>query len=147
MRLARLRRATNPEVSQAPGRTAAVPSGTQSGTTKASWVAVKRVVSGPGNGIAKDCTPPPQVVPAKPRKWLRLVGGLAVFLLSDGYLANGSEPWRVPEVDELPDLRVQFAQGGGARAGGLAGGAHDAAADDQEALPTAAVGPSPLEGM
>ncbi|MER5659192.1 2-oxoglutarate ferredoxin oxidoreductase subunit alpha, partial [Streptomyces sp. NPDC002131] len=33
-----------------------------------------------------------------------------VFLLSDGYLANGSEPWRVPESDELPDLRVQFAQ-------------------------------------
>jgi 2-oxoglutarate/2-oxoacid ferredoxin oxidoreductase subunit alpha len=31
-----------------------------------------------------------------------------VFLLSDGYLANGSEPWRVPETDELPDLRVQF---------------------------------------
>ncbi|GAA4074364.1 MULTISPECIES: 2-oxoacid:acceptor oxidoreductase subunit alpha [Streptomyces] len=34
-----------------------------------------------------------------------------VFLLSDGYLANGSEPWRVPELDELPDLRVQFASG------------------------------------
>jgi 2-oxoglutarate ferredoxin oxidoreductase subunit alpha len=34
-----------------------------------------------------------------------------VFLLSDGYLANGSEPWRVPDVGELPDLRVQFAQG------------------------------------
>jgi 2-oxoglutarate ferredoxin oxidoreductase subunit alpha len=34
-----------------------------------------------------------------------------VFLLSDGYLANGSEPWRVPDVEELPDLRVQFAQG------------------------------------
>ncbi|WP_328537259.1 2-oxoacid:acceptor oxidoreductase subunit alpha [Streptomyces sp. NBC_00344] len=34
-----------------------------------------------------------------------------VFLLSDGYLANGSEPWRIPEVDELPDLRVQFASG------------------------------------
>jgi 2-oxoglutarate/2-oxoacid ferredoxin oxidoreductase subunit alpha len=33
-----------------------------------------------------------------------------VFLLSDGYLANGSEPWRVPDVDELPDLRVSFAQ-------------------------------------
>ncbi|EMF01089.1 2-oxoacid:acceptor oxidoreductase subunit alpha [Streptomyces mobaraensis NBRC 13819 = DSM 40847] len=32
-----------------------------------------------------------------------------VFLLSDGYLANGSEPWRIPEQDELPDLRVQFA--------------------------------------
>ncbi|WP_406133428.1 2-oxoacid:acceptor oxidoreductase subunit alpha [Streptomyces anthocyanicus] len=34
-----------------------------------------------------------------------------VFLLSDGYLANGSEPWRIPEPDELPDLTVQFAQG------------------------------------
>ncbi|MFD8094294.1 2-oxoacid:acceptor oxidoreductase subunit alpha [Streptomyces malaysiensis] len=34
-----------------------------------------------------------------------------VFLLSDGYLANGSEPWRVPDVDELPDLRVRFATG------------------------------------
>ncbi|WP_406343071.1 2-oxoacid:acceptor oxidoreductase subunit alpha [Streptomyces sp. NBC_00648] len=32
-----------------------------------------------------------------------------VFLLSDGYLANGSEPWRIPDTDELPDLRVQFA--------------------------------------
>ncbi|WP_405778091.1 2-oxoacid:acceptor oxidoreductase subunit alpha [Streptomyces sp. NBC_00859] len=31
-----------------------------------------------------------------------------VLLLSDGYLANGSEPWRVPEAAELPDLRVQF---------------------------------------
>ncbi|WP_369162311.1 2-oxoacid:acceptor oxidoreductase subunit alpha [Streptomyces sp. R02] len=34
-----------------------------------------------------------------------------VFLLSDGYLANGSEPWRIPETGELPDLTVQFAQG------------------------------------
>ncbi|MEV6760924.1 2-oxoacid:acceptor oxidoreductase subunit alpha [Streptomyces sp. NPDC051105] len=34
-----------------------------------------------------------------------------VMLLSDGYLANGSEPWRIPELEELPDLRVQFAQG------------------------------------
>ncbi|MEU0472205.1 2-oxoacid:acceptor oxidoreductase subunit alpha [Streptomyces olivaceus] len=34
-----------------------------------------------------------------------------VFLLSDGYLANGSEPWRVPEPGELPDLAVRFAQG------------------------------------
>ena len=32
-----------------------------------------------------------------------------VFLLSDGYLANGSEPWRIPDVAELPDLRVDFA--------------------------------------
>jgi 2-oxoglutarate/2-oxoacid ferredoxin oxidoreductase subunit alpha len=32
-----------------------------------------------------------------------------VFLLSDGYLANGSEPWMLPDVDALPDLRVMFA--------------------------------------
>ena len=34
-----------------------------------------------------------------------------VFLLSDGYLANGAEPWRIPDVDDLPDLRplVAFA--------------------------------------
>ena len=32
-----------------------------------------------------------------------------VLLLSDGYLANGSEPWRVPDVASLPDLRVDFA--------------------------------------
>ncbi len=32
-----------------------------------------------------------------------------VFLLSDGYLANGAEPWRVPEVASLPDLSVTFA--------------------------------------
>ncbi|MFR9675351.1 2-oxoacid:acceptor oxidoreductase subunit alpha [Streptomyces sp. TR06-5] len=34
-----------------------------------------------------------------------------VFLLSDGYLANGSEPWRIPQPDELPDLRTRFATG------------------------------------
>jgi 2-oxoglutarate ferredoxin oxidoreductase subunit alpha len=29
-----------------------------------------------------------------------------VILLSDGYLGNGAEPWRIPDVDDLPDLRV-----------------------------------------
>jgi 2-oxoglutarate ferredoxin oxidoreductase subunit alpha len=32
-----------------------------------------------------------------------------VILLSDGAIANGSEPWRLPEEDELPDLTVEFA--------------------------------------
>ncbi len=32
-----------------------------------------------------------------------------VIVLSDGYLANGSEPWRIPDLAELPDLRSQFA--------------------------------------
>jgi 2-oxoglutarate ferredoxin oxidoreductase subunit alpha len=32
-----------------------------------------------------------------------------VILLSDGYIANGSEPWRLPDLADLPDMRVQFA--------------------------------------
>ena len=32
-----------------------------------------------------------------------------VILLSDNYVANGSEPWLLPDVASLPDLRVQFA--------------------------------------
>ncbi|PSL54855.1 2-oxoglutarate ferredoxin oxidoreductase subunit alpha [Saccharothrix carnea] len=32
-----------------------------------------------------------------------------VLLLSDGAIANGSEPWLIPEVSELPDLGVEFA--------------------------------------
>jgi 2-oxoglutarate/2-oxoacid ferredoxin oxidoreductase subunit alpha len=32
-----------------------------------------------------------------------------VFFLSDGYLANGSEPWKIPSLSELPDLQVEFA--------------------------------------
>jgi 2-oxoglutarate ferredoxin oxidoreductase subunit alpha len=31
-----------------------------------------------------------------------------VIILSDGYLANGSEPWRIPAVDSLPRLRNEF---------------------------------------
>ena len=34
-----------------------------------------------------------------------------VFLLSDAYLANGSEPWRIPDVASLPAVPVEFAQG------------------------------------
>ena len=32
-----------------------------------------------------------------------------VILLSDGYLANGTEPWRLPDVDDLPDIDPDFA--------------------------------------
>ncbi|MCY9787475.1 2-oxoacid:acceptor oxidoreductase subunit alpha [Nocardiopsis sp. EMB25] len=34
-----------------------------------------------------------------------------VVMLSDGYLANGSEPWRLPEVDALPVIDPGFATG------------------------------------
>jgi 2-oxoglutarate/2-oxoacid ferredoxin oxidoreductase subunit alpha len=32
-----------------------------------------------------------------------------VILLTDGYLANGAEPWLLPDVDALPDISVPFA--------------------------------------
>ena len=33
---------------------------------------------------------------------------LPVIYLSDGYLANGAEPWRLPSLDELPRFEVNF---------------------------------------
>jgi len=32
-----------------------------------------------------------------------------VFYLSDGYLANGAEPWSIPEIESLPKIEVTFA--------------------------------------
>jgi 2-oxoglutarate ferredoxin oxidoreductase subunit alpha len=32
-----------------------------------------------------------------------------VFCLSDGYIANGSEPWRYPSADQLPEIKPKFA--------------------------------------
>ena len=32
-----------------------------------------------------------------------------VILLSDGYIANGSEPWKLPEVADLEDIKVELA--------------------------------------
>jgi 2-oxoglutarate ferredoxin oxidoreductase subunit alpha len=34
-----------------------------------------------------------------------------VYLLSDAYLANGSEPWLLPDADSLPEISVDFATG------------------------------------
>lgn len=31
-----------------------------------------------------------------------------VILLTDGYIANGSEPWRIPDMDKLPEIPVKF---------------------------------------
>jgi len=33
-----------------------------------------------------------------------------VYLLSDAYLANGAEPWLVPDIASLPKIDVEFAQ-------------------------------------
>ncbi|MBX3427336.1 MAG: 2-oxoacid:acceptor oxidoreductase subunit alpha [Pirellulales bacterium] len=34
-----------------------------------------------------------------------------VMLLTDGYIANGSEPWKLPELDELPKVAVTHPEG------------------------------------
>ena len=46
-----------------------------------------------------------------------------VILLSDGSLANGSEPWRIPDTASLPDLSAEFAfaEPAGPADGGAAG--------------------------
>lgn len=31
-----------------------------------------------------------------------------VVLLTDGYLGNGAEPWKIPEVKDLPEFKVEF---------------------------------------
>jgi 2-oxoglutarate/2-oxoacid ferredoxin oxidoreductase subunit alpha len=40
---------------------------------------------------------------------IALVYRTPVILLSDGYLANGAEPWRLPDVADLPEIDVGFA--------------------------------------
>ena len=32
-----------------------------------------------------------------------------VIILSDGYLANGAEPWRIPDLSDIPEIPVHFA--------------------------------------
>ncbi|MDJ0923018.1 MAG: 2-oxoacid:acceptor oxidoreductase subunit alpha [Acidimicrobiia bacterium] len=32
-----------------------------------------------------------------------------VILLSDGYLANGAEPWQIPDFDNLPEFDIKYA--------------------------------------
>ena len=31
-----------------------------------------------------------------------------VFVLTDGYVANGAEPWKVPDVESLPEITIQY---------------------------------------
>jgi 2-oxoglutarate ferredoxin oxidoreductase subunit alpha len=36
-----------------------------------------------------------------------------VYLLSDAYLANGAEPWQIPDISTLEPIQVEFAQANG----------------------------------
>jgi len=35
---------------------------------------------------------------------------IPVIFLSDGYLANGSEPWKFPHAEQVPEIKVEFAK-------------------------------------
>jgi 2-oxoglutarate ferredoxin oxidoreductase subunit alpha len=61
--------------------------------------------------------PVPVLAPSSPGDcfWIALEASriaikymVPVIVLSDGYLANGAEPWRVPSVEELPEIPVEF---------------------------------------
>jgi 2-oxoglutarate ferredoxin oxidoreductase subunit alpha len=41
---------------------------------------------------------------------------IPVIYLSDGYLGNGAEPWRLPVIDEMPRFKVRLRQGNGSSA-------------------------------
>src|SRR5262252_749098 len=62
--------------------------------------------------------PIPIVAPATPSEcfWAALEASriavkymVPVIVLSDGYLANGAEPWKIPNLDEIPAIPVNFA--------------------------------------
>src|SRR6202142_2900276 len=61
--------------------------------------------------------PVPIVAPATPGDcfWIAMEATriaikymVPVIILSDGYLANGAEPWKIPDVSELPEIPVHF---------------------------------------
>ncbi len=61
--------------------------------------------------------PVPVLAPSSPGDcfWIALEASriairymVPVIILSDGYLANGAEPWKIPTVDELPQIPVHF---------------------------------------
>jgi len=63
--------------------------------------------------------PIPVLAPATPGDcfWIALEASrialkymVPVIVLSDGYLANGAEPWRIPKVEDIPSIPVHFAK-------------------------------------
>jgi 2-oxoglutarate/2-oxoacid ferredoxin oxidoreductase subunit alpha len=61
--------------------------------------------------------PIPVIAPSTPSEcfWAALEASriavkymVPVIILSDGYLANGAEPWRIPELHEIPDFHAKF---------------------------------------
>ncbi len=54
--------------------------------------------------------PPPAIASGSPSKPAASPSNTwcPVIILSDGYLANGAEPWKIPNVDELPEIPVNY---------------------------------------
>lgn len=48
-----------------------------------------------------------------------------VFILTDGYLANGAEPWKLPNPEDIPEIKVEFMTEGNGPDGVLNGYQHD----------------------
>ncbi len=40
---------------------------------------------------------------------IALMFSTPVFLLTDGYIANGAEPWLIPDVNEIPEIEIHYA--------------------------------------
>ncbi len=59
--------------------------------------------------IVAPCSPGDCFYAALEAARIALTYRTPVLLLSDGNLANGAEPWLIPDVAELPDLGVEFA--------------------------------------
>jgi len=58
--------------------------------------------------VVAACTPADCFDAALEAARIALRHMLPVFLLTDGYLANGSEPWKFPQMDALEPINVAF---------------------------------------
>ncbi len=63
-------------------------------------------------GIVAPATPSDCFAMAIEAFRLSLKYMVPVILLSDGYIGNGSEPWRIPDVESLPQISWKYAEEG-----------------------------------
>ncbi|MGF1578617.1 MAG: 2-oxoacid:acceptor oxidoreductase subunit alpha [Gemmataceae bacterium] len=68
-----------------------------------------------------------------------------VFVLSDGYLANGAEPWKVPEINTFPKLEIKYATSPNGDGNGTADEFFPYKRDDKLVRPWAIPGTKGLE--
>ena len=59
--------------------------------------------------IVAPCTPADCFNMALEASRIALKYMVPVMYLSDGYIANGSEPWKIPDPDNIPEMKPEFA--------------------------------------